>query len=82
METSRRNRNNAFQEIGKPRNRNAVRVSDYPLFIGARENENKTREGMRLQTRTLCLRHGERFHWKSRCASCRYLIRFHARRVN
>jgi hypothetical protein len=81
METSRKSESKAFKEIGKLRNRNTLCVSEHPLFIGAREKENETEKKTPWQTRTLCLRHGEKFHWKNRCARCHYLIRFQARRA-
>lgn len=31
------------------------------------------------KTRSICLRHGESFHWKERCEICHYLIRFQER---
>jgi len=47
---------------------------NFPPFIGARES--KIIEKIKWKVRTVCLLHGERFRWKKRCGSCRYLIRF------
>jgi len=47
---------------------------NFPLFIGAREN--KIVEKIEWKVRMVCLLHGERFRWKKRCSSCRYLIKF------
>jgi len=81
MENSRKAEKGPFRINGKQSVRNSSYVSENPLFIDAREVESEMDRKRPWHTRVLCLRHGERFRWKNRCARCHYLIRFHARRV-
>ena len=70
--------NKAFQH-GKQIKGSTLSVSRPPLFIDARGKENKIAENIKWKTRRLCLLHGERFRWKSRCGRCRHLIAFQVR---
>lgn len=73
--------NKAFRLEGKPLAGSTKSVSYTPLFVDTRGYENRIEEKVTWKMRSLCLRHGDRFHWKNRCGSCHYLIRFQERRV-
>jgi len=73
--------NKAFLPEGEPLVGSTQCVSYTPLFVDIRGKEHRV-EGVEWKTRSLCLRHGQRFHWKDRCPRCRYLIRFQVRSVD
>lgn len=81
MKNMRKLENKAFYSEGKPLFGSTQRVSITPLFFGARGKENEIEEQAIWKTHRICLRHGEKFQWKNRCARCHYLIRFQAGRV-
>jgi hypothetical protein len=81
MKNIQKMENKAFRLDGEPLGGSTKSVSYTPLFIDTRGKENRIEEEVEWKTRSLCLRHGARFHWKNRCARCHYFIRFQERRV-
>jgi hypothetical protein len=81
MKSIQKMENKAFHLDGEPLAGSTESVSYTPLFVDTRGKENRNEEKVTWKMHSLCLRHGERFHWKNRCARCHYLIRFQMRRV-
>jgi hypothetical protein len=82
MTTSRKTEKGAFHVTGRRKCRNSLSAFENPLFIDASRKDRIVEEEPVWHMRSLCLRHGEGYHWKSRCAHCRYLIRFQTRRFD
>jgi hypothetical protein len=76
MKDIHRNEKNAFPKAVKRKDRSNLLVSETPLFIDARERRSHFEAKNAQRVLSLCLRYGENYQWKTRCAHCRYLIRF------
>jgi hypothetical protein len=82
MKSIQKTENKAFHLEGEPRAGSTQGVSYTPLFVDTRGKEKGNEEKVTWKMHSICLLHGERFHWKNSCSRCRYRIRFQARRVN